>query len=344
MSADARRRAAERTPVGETDLRVTQLGFGSVPIGGLYQPVTEEQALGAVDAAWETGVRFFDTAPMYGLGKSETYLGRALRTHARDDYVLATKVGRLLLQADGSGSNQPSGGESIWTGVPDLDLVFDFSYDGAMRSLEASLERLGVDRLDVVHIHDPDDAPDEALQGARKALVKLREERVIRAVGAGMNQSEMLCRFAQEGGFDCFLIAGRYTLLDQSALDELLPTCLEHRASIFVGGVFNSGILAKPDDPNPKYDYASAAPEIIGRARRIDAICSAHQVPIKAAAIQFPCGHRAVASVIVGSRSAEEAKENAELLAMPIPDDLWLELKADGLLREDAPTPTSSAG
>jgi D-threo-aldose 1-dehydrogenase len=344
MSIHPDRSVAERVPLGETDLSVTRLGFGSAPIGGLYQAVTAEQAHGAVDAAWESGVRFFDTAPLYGMGESETCLGRALRAHSRDDYVLATKVGRLLRQTDRRGPTQPQDGESLWKGVPDLDPVFDFSYDGAMRSLEESLERLGIDRVDIVHIHDPDDAFDEALQGARKALVKLREEGVIRAVGSGMNQSQMLSRFAQEGGFDCFLVAGRYTLLDQSALDDLLPTCLEHRISVIAAGVFNSGILAMPDDPNPKYNYARAEPDIIARARRIDAICRAHQVPVKAAAIQFPQGHPVVTSVVVGSRSAVEARENAALFAFPVPDDLWAELKADGLLRDDAPTPTASAG
>lgn len=342
MSASARRHVVGSTCIGATELAVTRLGFGSVPIGGLYQTVSQEQALGAVHAAWQTGVRFFDTAPMYGKGKSEIYLGQALSEYSRDDYVLATKVGRLLRQTDKHHPRHPEDEETIWVGAPDVDLIFDFTYDGTMRSLEGSLERLGVDRLDIVHIHDPDNAPDEALEGAYKALVKLREEGVIRAVGAGMNQSEMLCRFARQGGFDCFLIAGRYTLLDQSALDELLPTCLEHRVSIFAGGVFNSGILARPEDPNPKYDYVRATPTVIERARKVEAICTAHQVPIKAAAVQFPCGHPAVASIIVGSRSAEEAIENAEMFAVPIPDDLWLELKADGLLREDAPIPTSS--
>jgi D-threo-aldose 1-dehydrogenase len=344
MSTDPNHSVAERVPIGATDLSVTRLGFGGAPIGGLYRAVTAEQADGAVAAAWESGVRFFDTAPMYGIGESETRLGRALRAYSRDDYVLATKVGRLVQQTDERGPTQPQDEESLWKGVPHLDLVFDFSYDGAMRSLEESFERLGIDRVDIVHIHDPDDAPDEALRGARKALIKLREEGVIRAVGAGMNQSQMLCRFALEGGFDCFLVAGRYTLLDQSALDDLLPTCLDHHISIVAAGVFNSGILAAPNDPNPKYDYAHAAPDIIARARRIDVICRAHHVPLKAAAIQFPCGHPAVASVVVGSRSAAEATENAAMFATPIPDDLWAELKADGLLREDAPTPTASAG
>jgi D-threo-aldose 1-dehydrogenase len=332
---------ADRVRIGDTDLTVTRLGFGSAPIGGLYQAVTEEHAHEAVDAAWESGVRFFDTAPLYGLGDSETRLGQALGGHSRDEYVLATKVGRLLRQTDVPDPTQLQDGESTWKGVPDLNPVYDFSYDGALRSLEESIERLGIDHVDIVHIHDPDDAPDEALQGAHKALLKLREEGVIRAIGAGMNQWQMLNRFAREGEFDCFLLAGRYTLLDQSALDELLPTCLERRISIVAGSVFNSGILAAPHDPNPKYNYGCAPPDIIARARRIDAICHAHSASLKAAAIQFPCGHHAVASVIVGSRSAAEARENAAMFAAPIPDDLWLELKANGLLREDAPTPTS---
>ncbi|MGH9298325.1 MAG: aldo/keto reductase [Acidimicrobiales bacterium] len=325
--------------IGNTDLTVTRLGFGSAPIGGLYQAVTDEQALAAVDAAWQSGIRFFDTAPLYGMGDSEARVGRALKAHSHGDYVLATKVGRLLRRTDVDDPTQLQGGESTWKGVPDLSTVYDFSYEGALRSLEESIERLGIDRVDIVHIHDPDDAPDEALQGAHKALLKLRDEGVIRAVGAGMNQWQILNRFAHEGGFDCFLLAGRYTLLDQSALTELLPTCLEQGISIIAAGVFNSGILAAPDDPNPTYDYGRATPDILERARRLDAICRAHQVPLKAAAIQFPCGHPAVASVLVGSRSAAEVKENTAMFATAIPGDLWLELKAEGLLPEDAPTP-----
>jgi D-threo-aldose 1-dehydrogenase len=329
----------ERARIGRTSLSVTRLGFGSAPIGGLYEAVSEETAVATVDAAWESGVRLFDTAPLYGLGDAERRVGLALRDRPRDELVVATKVGRLLRQTDVPDPTEMRGGESTWRGVPDLSPVFDFSYGGARRSLEESLERLGLDRVDIVHIHDPDSDPAGALSGAYMALRDLREEGVIGAVGAGMNQWKLLLRFAREAVFDCFLLAGRYTLLDQSALPDLLPACSAGGISIIAGGVFNSGILAAPHDLEPKFDYGRAAPEVVERARRIDAVCRSQGVPLKAAAIQFPLGHPAVASVVVGSRSPAEAAENAAMFAFPVPTGLWAELKADGLLDPEAPSP-----
>jgi D-threo-aldose 1-dehydrogenase len=324
----------ETSPIRETGLSVTRLGLGTAPLGGLYEAVSEETAIATVDAAWESGARLFDTAPLYGMGDSEVRLGRALRERPRDEYVLATKVGRLLRPAD------PSDADPNWQGVPlDVAPVFDFSYDGALRSFEESLARLGVDRIDIVHVHDPDDAHDAALSGAHRALLELRDQGVIGAVGAGMNTWQALLALAREAHFDCFLLAGRYTLLDQSALPELLPECAAQGIAVLAGGVYNSGILADPEVSEPRFDYQPAAGEVVQRARRIGAVCRNHGVPLRAAALQFPSAHPAVASVVVGARSPHEAAENARLLACAIPADLWAELKDDGLLPPRAPTP-----
>src|SRR6266704_4597234 len=270
----------DRFPLGKTSLRVTRLGLGSAPLGGLFEAVTDDEAHRVVEAAWRAGIRFFDTAPLYGHGLAELRLGAVLSSKPRDEFVLATKVGRLM-----RAGAPPEPGQA-YKGVPPVNPVFDFSYDGVMRSFEESLERLGLDRIDVLHIHDPDDHYDEALSGAYRALDDLRRQGVIGAVGAGMNQAEMLTRFAKEADFDCFLLAGRYTLLDQVALKELLPTCLERGVAIIAGGVFNSGILADPR-PGAHYNYQAAPQELIDRAQKLRAVCERHGVPLRAAAIQF---------------------------------------------------------
>jgi D-threo-aldose 1-dehydrogenase len=249
---------------------------------------------------------------LYGYGLSERRLGRALAGLPRGEYVLCTKVGRLVESTNAS-------------------FVFDFSYDGVMRSLEASLARLGAERIDVVHIHDPDDHFDDALSGALRALEQLRSSGVIGAVGAGMNQVEMLERFTQVTGFDCFLLAGRLSLLDHRRSSELLRLCEQERIALIVGGVYNSGILADPS-PGATFEYAPAAHELIERARKIEAICGRHGVPLKAAAIQFPFRHSAVTGVLTGCRSADEVEENMRMLSMPVPSDLWRELEQDGMV------------
>ena len=226
----------------------------------------------------------------------------------------------------------------MFHGAPALNPVFDFSYDGVMRSLEESLERLAIGRVDILHIHDPDDHYDEALSGAYRALDELRQQGVIGAVGAGMNQAEMLTRFAKEADFDCFLLAGRYTLLDQVALKELLPTCLERGVAIIAGGVFNSGILADPR-PGAHYNYQAAPQELIDRAQKLRAVCERHGVPLRAAAIQFPLGHPAVQTVVVGARSLEEIRDSVRMFEVEIPSALWEELKSEQLLAEHTPTP-----
>ena len=245
--------------------------------------------------------------------------------------MLATKVGRLLR------AGAPPQTETF-PDAPPLNPVFDFSYDGVMRSVEESIARLGIDKIDVLHIHDPDEHFEEALAGAYPALDRLRAEGTIQAVGAGMNQAEMLARLAREANFDCFLLAGRYTLLDQVGLKELLPFCVERGIAIIAGGVFNSGILADPR-PGAHYNYRAAPEALVKRAARIKAVCDRHGISQKAVAIQFPLGHPAVQTVLTGCRAVEELNENVEAFQAPIPDDVWRELKSEGLLVPEAPVP-----
>jgi D-threo-aldose 1-dehydrogenase len=330
---------AARTNLGRTELSVTRVGLGTAPLGGLFQPVDESDAVATVEAAYELGLRLFDTAPLYGHGLSEHRLGIVFAAHPRDEFVVATKVGRLLRAEAPPDESQFSGGLQRWKDAPPVNPVFDFSFDGVMRSFEESLERLGLERIDILHIHDPDDHYEEALAGAYRALDRLRGEGAIGAVGAGMNQAEMLVRFAREADFDCFLLAGRYTLLDQVALLELLPLCLERGIAVILGGVYNSGILADPR-PGAMFDYAPAASAPVERAQRLQAVCRRHGVPLKAAAIQFPLAHPAVTSLLFGARSVAELEENLELLATPVPVDLWEELRRERLIPEAAPIPT----
>ena len=285
---------------------VTDLGLGTAPLAGLYEPVADEAAQAVVERAWGLGVRYFDTAPHYGSGLAERRLGKVLRTKPRDAFVVSTKVGRLL-HPDASG----------WAGA-----YFDFSGDAALRSLESSLERLGLDRVDVALVHDPDDHYDEALAGAFRALQRLREEGVVRTIGVGMNRTELLCRFAREADPDCFLVAGRYTVLDRSAGAELLPLCEERGIAVIAGGVFNSGVLAGGDT----FDYESASAAVVDRVAELRATCARHGVPLAAAAVQFPARHPAVASVLVGCRTPEEVAEDVRLSELALPDALWDEL------------------
>jgi D-threo-aldose 1-dehydrogenase len=313
--------------LGRSGLTVTQLGLGCAPIGGLYEPVSDADAGAVVDRAWEHGVRLFDTAPLYGSGLSENRLGLALQGRRRDEFALSTKVGRLL-RAGGNAHPQ-------FKGAPALEPVFDFSYDGVLRSLDESLERLGLDRVDLVHIHDPDDHFEEARVGAYPALERLRDEGVVRAIGVGMNQSELLARFARETNVDCLLLAGRYTLLETGALAELLPLCLERGIAVIAGGVFNSGVLAG----GARYDYTPAHPEVLARVRRLADVCARWDIPLPAAAVQFPLGHPAIACVLVGCRSAAEVDEDVALFELDLPAGLWEELRAEGLLPAEAPVP-----
>jgi len=318
--------------LGRTPLTVTRFGLGTAPLAGLFEAVSEPNALQVIEHAWEAGLRFYDTAPLYGHGLAEQRLGRVLRERPRGEFTLATKVGRLL-RADAP----PEPGQAF-RDTPPVNPVFDFTYDGVMRSFEESLGRLGLDRVDVLHIHDPDDHYDQALRGAYRALDQLRTEGVIKAVGAGMNQAEMLARFAREADFDCFLLAGRYSLLDQVALKDLLPLCVERGIAIIAGGVYNSGILADPK-PGAHYNYQTAPADLVKRAQRIREVCARHGVPLKAAAVQFPLGHPAVTCVVVGCRSAAQLDESIQMFETEISAELWEDLKRERLLPEDAPTP-----
>lgn len=332
-----------RVPLANTGLTVTRLGIGTAPIGNLLSVVPEEDAAAAIEAAFRSGVRYIDTAPFYGYGLAEQRAGRGLAGRRRDDFVVSTKVGRLIRPGKRTGNEVYGDNQSFYLANDDMCCVLDYSYDGVMRSLEDSLKRLNLDRVDILHIHDPDDHFEPAVRGAYKALDRLRSDGTIRAVSAGMNQWEMLSRFMDHGDFDCFLLAGRYTLLDQTALPEFMPKCVRKGVSVIIGGVYNSGLLADPR-PGITFNYVEAPNELIDRARQIEAVCLRHGVPLKAAAIQFPLGHPAVATVLTGVRSAEEFRENERLFRHSIPDALWEELKAEGLLAQEAPVPGKKEG
>jgi D-threo-aldose 1-dehydrogenase len=337
--------ASERVPLGRTGLEVTRLGFGGASIGGLFSDVEEGAAIGTVHHAWDMGIRSFDTAPLYGYGASERRVGAALRDRPRDAFVLSTKVGRLVRDeaevppgADIDHQALDGRDDAFYVRSRPVRLVFDYSADGVRQSIDESLERLGLERIDIALIHDPDEHWRSAIDEAWPALERLRAEGIIGAVGAGMNQSAMLARFARETEMDVFLLAGRYTLLDQGALDELLPLCLERGIAVLVGGVMNSGVLADPR-PGSRFDYAPAPPEILERARRLGEVCARHEVPLRAAAMQFPLAHPAVVSLVAGVRTPAHLDEYPSMLAHQIPPDLWAELRAEGLLAGDAPVP-----
>ncbi len=304
--------------------RTTRLGplaLGCAPLGGLFRPVSDDQAVATVDAAWEAGVRAFDVAPQYGAGRAEERLGAALRGRPRSELVVSTKVGRLVVPP--AGRRDP--GLRIFADGGDRDVAFDFSADGVRRSLEASLHRLGLDRVDVLHVHDPDDHLDQAIAEAFPALLRLRDEGVIGAVGAGMNRAEPLLRIVDQVDVDCILLAGRWSLLDRSAGSQLLPRCQERGVAVVVGGVFNSGVLLDPT-PGATYDYAPASPEVLARAQAIRARCAEHGVAPATAAMRFPFRHPAVAAVVVGARAPEEIRENVAAFRRPVPDELWATL------------------
>ncbi|WP_024754475.1 aldo/keto reductase [Streptomyces exfoliatus] len=324
------------TGLGGSAVPVSELALGCAALGNLYHPVTDEAAHATVDAAWDAGVRTFDTAPHYGLGLSEQRLGTALRDRPRDTYTLSTKVGRLLVP-----SPPGSPGDDLGQGfaVPATHRrVWDFSADGVLRSLEASLKRLGLDRVDIALLHDPDDHAEQALREAYPALERLRREGVVGAIGIGMNQSALPARFLRETDIDVVLLAGRYTLLEQDGLTDLLPEAAARGRSVVIGGVFNSGLLTAPR-PGATYDYAPAPQPVLDRALRLLAVTERHGVPLRAAALRFPFGHPAVASVLTGARSPEEVRDTVEQLRRPIPDALWDELRAEGLLDPGTPVP-----
>jgi len=335
MEPGARRR------LGKSTVEVTLMGFGGAPLGNLFNPVAADAARQAIDGAYDRGLRYFDTAPLYGHGLSERRLGEALRTRPRESFVLSTKVGRVL-----EPGTPPAG---AYVELPSFVPRFDYSEAGALRSVEESLGRLGLDRVDVLYIHDIDafthggeGAPArfrEAMAGAYRTIERLRREGRVRAIGVGVNEWEACQRAAEAADFDCFLLAGRYTLLEQAALDSFLPLCERRGIGVVIGGPLNSGILATGPVPGATYNYRPAPPAILERARRLERVCASHGVPLAAAALQFPLAHPAVACVIPGARSVGEVEQNVALLARPLPAALWRDLKAEGLVHADAPTP-----
>ena len=312
--------------------------FGGAPIGGLYAPVSDDQAAVTLEAAWAAGIRAFDTAPHYGVGLSEQRLGRFLGGRPRDEFVLSTKVGRRLVPATGD----VEGVEGFY-GTPTLARLRDYSRDGALATLEGSLRRLGTDRIDIALIHDPDDYAEEALGGAYAALDQLRCEGTIRAVGIGMNQAPLLEWFVERADLDCVLAAGRYSLLDTAAADGLFPACQRRGVPVLAAGVFNSGILADPR-PGATYDYTPAPPGLLDRAQRIRVVCGRYGVPIGAAAIRFVLRHPAVTAVVVGARDATEVIEDVNYLTAAVPAELFDELAAEHLMPTAVDRPLSSIG
>lgn len=341
-------KASDREKIGPYNLEVTRLGLGGTAFGNMYSALDEAAAAEVVDAAIAAGICYFDTAPLYGYGLSETRLGQGLARHERENVVISSKVGYMLVpRAEGQEDHTP------FVDIPPLASIFDYSRDGVLRSIEGSLERLQTDHLDIVLIHDPDESKsndpdwqpgdrghfDEVMAGAYPALAELRTEGVIKAIGLGMNQWQMLADFARAGDFDAFLLAGRYTLLEQESLRELLPLCAEKDVRIVIGGPYNSGILATGAVDGAMYNYAPATGEVLERVRRIEVVCARYDVPLRAAALQFPFGHPTVATVIPGARSVQEVRENVALLEVEIAADFWAEIKAEGLIDKDSPLP-----
>lgn len=325
----------EKRQVGRSKLQVTTLGLGTATMGGTRVKVTRQQGEDIVTAAWDAGVRYVDTAPFYGIGAAEHRVGDALRDKPRDEWVLGTKVGRLLCPTK-EGRIDP---------MP-FDVIYDYSYDGIMRSVEDSYQRLGLARIDIALVHDIGAYQHGAELNAQyfkvlaesgyKALEELKRTGVVSAIGIGVNEKQVLLDALKIGDWDAFLLAGRYTLLEQGPLDDLLPQCQARGTSIIVGGPLNSGILAGRDT----WNYAAAPAEVVAKVKKIQAVCDAHKVPLPAAALQFPLAHPVVCAIIPGPRTAAEFNENLPLFTQKIPAGLWSDLKAQGLLHQDAPVPT----
>jgi D-threo-aldose 1-dehydrogenase len=328
--------------IGRRDLAVSQLGAGTAPFGSLAAGDTDVSVRETFDALYGAGLRYFDTAPFYGLGLAEHRLGMFLRSVDRRALTVSSKVGRLMrpkgdgVAAGASGATYP------------FEVAFDYSYDGALRSLDCTLQRLGTNRIDIALLHDVnrrwqgdlvEQRYREAMDGAYRALVELRDAGVIKAIGVGVNDWEILLRFAADGDFDCFMLAGRYTLLDHTALDRFMPDCERRGISVLMAAPFNSGILATGARPGATFFYVEADAEIMTRTHAMEAVCARHGVDLAAAALQFPLAHPAVASVVTGMRSAAEAAQNLAHVRAAIPADFWRELKRERLIAEVAPIP-----
>ena len=334
---------SDKRKFGRTDLEVTRFAFGTAPVGNIFREIDDQTSRAMFDHAWDAGARYFDTAPMYGHGLSELRTSEALRWRKRDDFVLSSKVGRLL---------RPARRDSIdfapWVNAAPFAMEFDYSYDGTMRAFEDSLQRLALERIDILFIHDIDvytrgaEQPEvfrQAMDGCYKALARLRDERVVKAIGVGVNEWQVCHEALKQRDFDCFLLAGRYTLLEQGALDAFLPLCEERGAAVVVGGGFNSGILATGAKPGAKYNYAPAPSEIMDRVAKIEAVCAEYGVPLAAVALQFVVAHPAVPAFCAGTRTVQQLEQNLAWFQHPIPTAFWAALKDKGLLREDAPVP-----
>lgn len=337
----------DRRSFGRVGFPVTVAGFGGAPIGNLFRPIVEQDAQALVADAWDAGIRVFDTAPLYGHGLSEHRLGHALLHRPRAEYVLFNKVGRRLYpQAVGTFDS------GAWVDVAPFRAEFEYGYDSVLRQVEDSLQRLATDHIDVLFIHDcdvfthgPVEQPRrfrEAMEGAYPALVRLRDEGVVKAIGIGVNEAEVCYTAIEEADLDCILLAGRYTLLEQEPLDDLIPACAERGIAVVLGGVFNSGVLATGPVEGAKFNYGPAPAPILERARAIQVVCDRHGVPLAAAAVQFAAAHPAVVTVCLGARTLEQQHRNAEAFSFDIPDALWDELRAAGLIRPDAPTPSQA--
>lgn len=322
----------KRNRLGRSAVEVTELGFGGGPLGGLFTPLDDDTAAAALAAAWDCGIRYFDTSPHYGIGQSERRIGSFLRGKPRAEFTLSTKVGRLLIPQEAAGRMDES------FQVPATHRrVWDFSRDGVLRSFEDSLARLDTDRIDVLFLHDAEDHFEAALRDGYPALAELRAQHAVGAIGAGMYDTAKLTRLVQETDVDVVMLAGRYTLLNHSAVDDLLPACAARGVSVLAVSVFNSGILATPRPAaGATFDYEPAAPELLRRVHRIANVCEAHGVTLPQAAMAFPLLHPVVAGIVIGMRSAEEAQRNAEAFRAEVPAGLWADLRSEGLLDERA--------
>ncbi|MDE0111567.1 MAG: aldo/keto reductase [Albidovulum sp.] len=333
----------DKAKFGRSDLEVTKLSFGTAPIGNIFREVPDDVADAMIQTAWNSGIRLYDSSPYYGHGLAELRTGSSLRWKQRDEFVLASKVGRRLY---------PSKREKIdftpWCNAAAFRFEFDYSYDGTMRIFEDSLQRLALERMDICFIHDIDrfthgdnqpEVFEQAMDGCWRALEKLRSEGVVKAIGVGVNEWDVCQKSLELHDFDCFLLAGRYTLYEQDSLDTFLPLCEERGVAVLVGGGFNSGILATGAVEGAKYNYVPAPRHVLEKVSKIENVCERFNVPLPAAAMQFVVAHPAIPSFVAGTRTVQQLNNNLEWFSHPIPSDFWAELKAENLLREDAPTP-----
>jgi D-threo-aldose 1-dehydrogenase len=344
MAQEQHPQVTRRRRIGRTSLEVSALSLGTAPLGGLYRDLTDEEAQATVDAAWDAGVRFFDTAPHYGHTKAEHRLGDALRRYPRHDYVLSTKVGRRFVPR-----THPYDGSEGWQNPLPFEAIYDYTREGILRSFEDSQQRLGIVDIDILLVHDIGRVTHGERHehywrqltegGGFRALDELRASGAVKAIGFGVNEREVILEAMREFDIDCALLAGRYTLLEQSPLDDLLPACIERGVSILLGGAFNSGILARGLAGERKFNYGDAPAEVVQRVARLDAVCRQYGAPLAAAALQFPYAHPAVATVLTGARSAAELRENVGSFETNLPPELWQALRGEGLVDARAPLP-----